>query len=220
MASLLPHNRWARSIEFYHLAWNITRSGELWRRITFVMSKVKGHFHPVFLLFCPRPNAYMHTPNHLFFLHVVHISTVLCARCIRESWGVGGGEPDKRQEFREKCRREVTPPVRGATQVHMSYTWNGPKSSSWNPSQGIKSHWGVTLCQTRRRPASLTLTPPTPPQMSLGCSQRSRGRCNVAVRGCQNRCRSDCWVLRLLWKAGRSVERRTPETWQVAVFFK
>lgn len=74
--------------------------------------------------------------------------------------GGGRGESDKQQEFWEKCRSEVTPPVRGATQVHMSYTWNGLRSSSWKPSEGVKSHRGVTLCKTRRHPASLLLTRP------------------------------------------------------------
>lgn len=80
------------------------------------------------------------------------------AQCQVHLW-VLRGDSDKQQEFWEKCCREVTPPVRGATQVHMSYTWNGLRSSSWNLSQGIKSRRGVTACQTRRHPASLSLTP-------------------------------------------------------------
>ena len=73
-------------------------------------------------------------------------------------------ESDKQQEFWEKCRSGVTPPVRGAMQVHMSYTWNGLRSSSWKPSRGVKSHQGVTSCQNSPSPClSLTDPPPAPP---------------------------------------------------------
>ena len=137
-------------------------------------------------------------------------------------------ESDKQQEFWEKCRSRVTPPVRGATQVHMSYTWNGLRSSSWKPSQGVKSHQGVTSCQNSPSPCLSLTDPPPPPVCHLPsplsscltrgchsgaatCSQHSHRRCDVMVRDCQSRWHFDCRVLQPLWKTGRSVERRTPE---------
>lgn len=154
------------------------------------------------------------------------------AQCQVHLW-VLRGESDKQQEFWEKCCSEVTPPVRGATQVHMSYTWNGLRSSSWNLSQGIKSRRGVTACQTRRHPASLADPPlchlPSPLSSCLtpgchsgaaACSQHRHRRCNVMVRDCQNKCHIDCRVFQVLGKVGRSVECEALETGRVAFIIR
>lgn len=191
--------------------------------------KLKDRFSLAFL-FCPWPlcthsytvsSAFVFlffTCKNVWKLHFIVPEAVVCfpvalcrqrvecelaalsARCIWESWG---GQADKQQELWEECRSGVTLPVRGATQVHMSYTWNGLRSSSWKPSQGVKNHRGVTSWRTGRHPG-LSLPDPlslslavtslylSDPVVSLGCSRRSHRRCGLMARDCQNGCNSDC----------------------------
>lgn len=171
------------------------------------------------------PTAIVCFPVGLLSLHVECEFTALSARCICESWGESlTSNKSSERNVAVKSHRQSEVPRKCICHIHEMASGVAAENchkllrlTEALPCAKLAITLPLSYWLRRLSLAVTSLLCLTPGCQSgaATCSQHSHRRCDVMVRNCQNRCHFDCRVLQLLWKAGRSVERRTPETWQV-----
>lgn len=161
------------------------------------------------------PKAVVWFPFGFFSQDVECESTALSARCICESrgWSLTGNKSSERNVAADSHRQSKVP-CKCICHIH---------EMAWGVAAENR-HKALRVTEALPKSPSPCLSLPDPPVCHLPSRLSSRLTCGchsgaaTCSRHSNRRCHLDCRVLQSLWRAGRSAERRTPETKQVFFF--